>query len=171
MQLACVSLLGQRQSAYRFQRNRALLALSGSPIFCREGGRAEDIGRLRLRLSPSNRNVRTWGPLGPLAQRGRHGAHWDPRPNGATWAHWDPRPNGAHGNGAWIEGGPTYCGPTPDPGPPSAPRIRGERVRARRALGLGHWPRVPKGPYSHSALSPPSHPYPRRQGTGLVSSN
>ena len=30
-----------------------------------------------------------------------------------------------------------------------APREWVRRVRARRALGLGHWPRVPKGPYSH----------------------
>ena len=33
-----------------------------------------------------------------------------------------------------------------------APREWVRRVRARRALGLGHWPRVPKGPYTHTAI-------------------
>jgi len=48
-------------------------------------------------------------------------------------------------DGAQIEGGPTYCGPTPNPGPPLAPRVRGESRTRPEGAGAGPVGRVSPG--------------------------
>ena len=52
--------------------------------------------------------------------------------------------------------------------PPPASRDMGYEFAPPRGAGLGHWPRVPRGSYSHLGLCRPLAPYPRRQGTSLI---
>jgi len=48
------------------------------------------------------------------------------------------------------------------------PQEMGYEFAPPRGAGLGHWPRVPRGSYSHLGLCRPLAPYPRRQGTSLI---